>query len=1522
MKRLCSVAWFLLAGMATAAAAPPPPYATKPEWWDAVRVTVAPADSAEESIRRSEQLPENQLQEEKLTTGWQVLGPFDARDGDQLLNPMPGEELDFRRSWRGKDGATVRWQPWLPAEGKPLPPSLQSFSALFFLEFPGRLGERRFLSITHDDGAVVFLNGALISKNLGGEPMPMIIPVTLRERNRLLVRLNQGGGPWGLQLAMARENPLWKPAKLQSEAVRPFLATDPAGCAPAAERLGQIYARLRDPANASHWYRFAIRHQPDAAAALRVFTDAGWRLDWPGNENGATTFRLALALDAQCDNGIRRAATLQLLERLINSGQCGEALAFLTANEATLRPALGPYWPLSLARLHLLTGDWRQAEKEIRGLAVPEQDGELKRQADTVRGLIENSQKTALQLPRDLELEEVQRETAMLAQGKQTGKLVETISAVLKGRGGLLVESGEPALLLGAALRYRELFQPYAELYETQTRQLAAALARGAEGRGKEAALLFSLQMPAPAPTPSPLPPLASVAPALAQVPRQGFAPRLALPPGEVELRLEETPQAWGEGGGAAAATGICPAPTGAVFVQNSRQLCRLDPAGAVAWRRGFDNAPLVGVDSPARLLGDRFAPKTDGARVYARLLEGGRFAIHAFAAADGTSLWRWDGGEAAACSDPVLTDAGSILFLAARFDVLSRYYLVALDAATGAPEFELLLCSAAPEIALAGLGPARLDLFMPEPTVRNGMAFVNTNLGAVFAVNLRWRCLQWARTYHQAPFAINQAMTELAWKRRSCPPVAGPDTVLFAPRDGATLLLVDQRTGRLAKELPLATWTDCRAAGDAAAFLLRPDGSGTFLALTNLAATRPVAGRIAAILDSCRDGIILARNGMLECWPTNGPIPSATTPLPTGFAPLALAPTVCWGFLPAADLPVLGVATETPGAGDPARLTAGMLEPPPGKLANPFLLRDGADLFLVSDQAVGKFDAALQLAWLCPTTAGGGRPSLRAGPRTVYVGLRNGFLALDRATGRWLRRFPEGKARANWGEVFQTTLAGDDLLVVVRRRDWSSVDLLRFTRDGSASLGVTPSNPYGFFASGELLCWKDGKFRILRRAATGDKFDEVAVTPTPARGDACVRRAAPDSFLILEQGKATIARASGFTPVNLHQWGAAGGDSGGWWWSPDWRKLQEAQECIPLLFWNNGYSLINCRTGTDVAGTAPFIGMPSAPTPTLYAGPLAGESGGKKPSCTLGVLDSAAGRLLYRKNVPLHSLIAEWQRPNYDLSSFLDDGRTLCHFFNLGDPRGGGPAAVALDDLKPESPLELCPFPFYERLNGAAATAGNFLLAVDSRLVRFTRAEFLDLLRGRGAGAPPVTTLDPAPAEAKVTVDGFLDEWPAAAFTKARLGEYALRWSPGNRLHVALKLTDPAILRDLANHGAEGRLACCLLPAPYAGFRPELVAEQGVELVMGRKGDPGSFSYAVTPDGTLATAELELPLQKAARFDLASRKGQPRRDRDGDLAFDFQLRNAGEPPLSLLGSGAAPTALPFQYPRLLLRFK
>jgi hypothetical protein len=149
-------------------------------------------------------------------------------------------------------------------------------------------------------------------------------------------------------------------------------------------------------------------------------------------------------------------------------------------------------------------------------------------------------------------------------------------------------------------------------------------------------------------------------------------------------------------------------------------------------------------------------------------------------------------------CGAPVVVD-GRVLVVASRLRIKeTECALLAFDAATGAPAGATFLARAA---ALARVGGARFGneasrRVNPSPlVVRDGVAFVATNLGVIAAVGAGDLALRWIFRYHRAvppDFDRYERATRYSlgpWLGRA--PIALPDRLVVTPSDSHYLYVL-----------------------------------------------------------------------------------------------------------------------------------------------------------------------------------------------------------------------------------------------------------------------------------------------------------------------------------------------------------------------------------------------------------------------------------------------------------------------------------------------------------------------------------------------------------------------------------------------------------------------------------------------------------------------------------------------------------------------------------------------------------
>ncbi len=1492
----------------------------QPDWWNAVRVRVDKAATPDATFQQAMALPENQTPRERITD-WMVLGPLDLPDN--ALNVwLPGESYpDVRQTVVGKGGQKQSWRLWKTDAKPPFPSSETRFAALFLKEFPGTPPGRRWLVLEHDESTAVRLNGKLVFRAGQAGVGEVAIPVTIDAQNRLLVKLTQERqkASWRLAATLCPENPFWRPARVGAEVVRLFAAEDPAGCAPVATRVAQSFEQMQDLPNALFWYRRALEMTRDPKVVAKLLEQILRRFDNEAADAPLTAFLRQLTSNSKLDPALRRAAVQACVDELAGQNLYSEALDLLTRNAEEFKTFMGPRWDLAMTRLYIAKGDAVRAREAIRNIPSaaaeePALQGELK----ACYAQIQDMQKSMLQLPRDLDFEQIQREAQMISRDNDSQKLVEFVRKTLSERAGLVVDSAEAGLYVGAAARYREVFQPYAASYEPDVRQYAALMVKKfgySEIQAADLAARASLAPLTLAPGGTGLPSMSSVLDAVDRCQTQAPGPGVLLPPGDLELswddlargvREKAVPAHFGQGRG------------GLTIVQNSRALARLDKGG-VRWLTAFDNSPFPFSRKSAILPGG-FNPKTDGRRVYARLVDHGRLTLLAVDAADGAGLWSWSPPGAIICSDPVLWD-NSVLVLICRPDAIPRYALVSLQADTGAVEFEHLLCSANPELATGGKDVLRPDIFMPEPAVRNGMAFICTNAGVVYGFNLRARCFQWARIYPRLNSTMSRRMEPALRRRQPSPPVAGTDNVLFSPRDSLSLLLLDQKTGEVRKELSRVDWVDCRALGGNSALVTEAGGGAMACSLRDLATTFRLDGGTPDVLRSFVDGILLVREGVIEVWSESGrSLASSRQPIPD-MTPLGVDGGICWGTPASSWLP-LACPLATDAAAAAAR-RPGPVEAMTAEVTNGFLRENDGEVFLIGDNGTVKLDANLQTRWVLPSPDGG-PDSVLSGKSVVHVVQGGSILQLDRATGQYLRQYPAfGKPRIAFTGA--RSGAGDTIWFGVRPADKSPVEIMSMDRDGVHSRGTLPAGALdleGLFSSGNALVRDGGKWKVMkpdrdgRYAETGVEADLPGYTTNKWGGRTAmiILRAEPDCWLGYHPGGAMMATETRIERLPYCEWKAGGGGGEFQFWPAADARRRLAEDFFALRLTNNGWNLLDLRQKKDLADIALFRGLPSVigKDRDRIVGSLSRPAGDRHLATVgLGVVDRKQRSLLFRKNVDLNAILDRNGRADYDFSVEVE-GQAV-HLFKTWNEEMPPYTAAAVDDLKPGTPLTAVSFPSYRSSDGGWCRNGQVLLLLDDHPVRMSQADFLGLATGKSSVRPEPVALE-SKKPGQILVDGFLDEWPKDAFKPCRDGEYAAEWGSDGSLTVALRLRNPELIRPLAERGPDGRLQFTVLPAALAGFTT-VDAKTSFTALCGEKAEDVEFAAAVTPDAAELTAEVRISLQKALKLEPDVRgRSVPRRE----LTVDFQLRSISGAPVSLTATGVP--GWPCQWPRLLLQ--
>ncbi|MEI6424411.1 MAG: hypothetical protein WCP55_19495, partial [Lentisphaerota bacterium] len=584
------------------------------------------------------------------------------------------------------------------------------------------------------------------------------------------------------------------------------------------------YAKINDFENMLFWTEYFFKKKPQIQTLKKILEDSHNIFlnlkDVNTLSNGKNFFRRIFD-NADNDALIRGAAAKYMMELMLKQEDLDELIKFVDLKYSELKDTVGDERFYYKLRAYIAKNDYENAKSTIKDMEfIPELKDkpeflELKKRAETLKT-------TAAIVKSDWEFNSNIENANKLGSGNSDLKLNRLIQNILLSKNSALLETDDKNLLAGAVPKYKESFKAFEKNYTKSLDKYFEVLAskKGSlseiQARKRKALLGLArredkkdIGMPSE-----------SVSEITAgDADKSFFKPLLVMNPGYIELLKNDNVFT---GKVSYALTCSSSVFKDLAFFQNSRQITCVRGDKAL-WSRQFDNSIIAtnsnreNVRENTPIFTGSFSPKSNGQVVLARLVSDGNFGVYALDCNDGHTVWEMNKKGYSICSDPVIYQ-DQILALAKKPDVITQYFLIVMNAATGSIEDEIYLFSGDEITPLEGLREilvVRLDIFMPEPAIINGRAYISTNSGILFCVDLEGDFIVWARKYPRVPFiAKNMDLSYVLGKRRNIVPVAGTKNVLFAPVDASGLMLLDKNSGIIAAENSTIRPLDIRQTG------------------------------------------------------------------------------------------------------------------------------------------------------------------------------------------------------------------------------------------------------------------------------------------------------------------------------------------------------------------------------------------------------------------------------------------------------------------------------------------------------------------------------------------------------------------------------------------------------------------------------------------------------------------------------------------------------------------------------------
>jgi hypothetical protein len=148
----------------------------------------------------------------RFIRNFMIIGPFEGPKASLLTTVQPPEfEIDFNRTYKGVAGEDISWENWREEAGPYvdftkvfIPDSVGIAYALCYIKAPRDLNTQ--IGIGSNDGVRVFINDRLVHHHpvlRKASPNSDVIDADLTEGwNKLLVKIDQIGGGWGMYLSV------------------------------------------------------------------------------------------------------------------------------------------------------------------------------------------------------------------------------------------------------------------------------------------------------------------------------------------------------------------------------------------------------------------------------------------------------------------------------------------------------------------------------------------------------------------------------------------------------------------------------------------------------------------------------------------------------------------------------------------------------------------------------------------------------------------------------------------------------------------------------------------------------------------------------------------------------------------------------------------------------------------------------------------------------------------------------------------------------------------------------------------------------------------------------------------------------------------------------------------------------------------------------------------------------------------------------------------------------------------------
>ena len=245
------------------------PYATKPDWWDSIKLAMPPETDLKNPASAWVAISKTNDPWQKLVKNWRVIGPFDGANGKNMAVALMPEKANATATMPGKGGAPVSWKEWKDGAACPVPAELSDAIVYGFKEL--RIDKPMHVGMVFEASGryKVWIDGQAVIPFGQPNEYASVNCDWVPGKHQVVLKLDAPSGRWSFRSAIVTNRPELVEIRARTGIAKRW-SSDTNAVMEQGVRIAALYATIDDEDNFRHWMVRALAPQNDPTRLVAV----------------------------------------------------------------------------------------------------------------------------------------------------------------------------------------------------------------------------------------------------------------------------------------------------------------------------------------------------------------------------------------------------------------------------------------------------------------------------------------------------------------------------------------------------------------------------------------------------------------------------------------------------------------------------------------------------------------------------------------------------------------------------------------------------------------------------------------------------------------------------------------------------------------------------------------------------------------------------------------------------------------------------------------------------------------------------------------------------------------------------------------------------------------------------------------------------------------------------------------------------------------------------------------------------